>query len=66
MEYWYKENMDWAWIAVMTLKLTRANLIRIKDAFIKLVNAYPELSAVGFLIFIVIVAALIAKYVKSS
>lgn len=65
-ECWYKWDMDWAWIAVMTLKLTRANLIRIKDVFIKLVNAYPELSAVGFLILIIIVVVLVAKYVKSS
>jgi hypothetical protein len=58
--------MNWAWIAIMTLKLTRANLIRIKDALMKLVNANPGLSAVGFLIVMIVTVALIAKYVKSS
>jgi hypothetical protein len=58
--------MDWAWIAFMTVKLTRANLIRIKDAFMKIVTANPELSAAGFLILLIVTVALIAKYVKSS
>lgn len=50
----------------MTLKLTRANLVRIKDALVKLVTANPELSAVSFLIFLIVTVALITKYVKSS
>jgi hypothetical protein len=58
--------MDWAWIAVMTLRLTRANIIRMKEAFLKFVTANPELSAAGFLIVIIVTVALIAKYVKSS
>ena len=58
--------MDWAWIAFMTIRLTRANLIRIKDAFMKIVTANPELSAVSFLIFLIVTVVLIAKYVKSS
>ncbi|MGB3861127.1 MAG: hypothetical protein WBF32_10730 [Candidatus Aminicenantaceae bacterium] len=65
-ECWYKWDMNWAWIAFMTLKLTRANLVRIKDALVKLVTANPELSAVSFLIFLIVTVALITKYVKSS
>lgn len=65
-EYWYKKNMNWAWIAIMTLKLTRANLLRIKDAFLKLLHAHPELSAAGLLIFMTTAFALIVRYVKSS
>lgn len=65
-EYWYKKNMNWAWIAIMTLKLTRANLLRIKDAFLKLLHAHPELSAAGLLIFMITAFALIIRYVKSS
>jgi hypothetical protein len=58
--------MDWAWIAVMTLKLTRANIIRIKDALIKFVTANPELSAVGFLILLILAVVLIIKYARSG
>lgn len=58
--------MDWAWIAVMTLKLTKENLIRIKNAFMKFIAVNPELSAVGFLIVIIVTMVLIIKYLKSS
>lgn len=58
--------MDWAWIAFMTLKLTRANLIRIKDAFMKLVNANPGLSAVFFLIVMIVAVIMILKFVRSG
>ncbi len=58
--------MDWAWIAFMTLKLTRANLIRIKEAYMKLVTANPELSAAGFLIVVIVTVILILKYARSE
>lgn len=58
--------MDWAWIAVMTFKLTRANLIRIKDAFLRIVTANPELSALGFFVVIIAAVILILKYARSG
>jgi hypothetical protein len=58
--------MELSWIVLTTLKLTRANLIRIKEALIKLITTNPELSAVGFLIVMIVAIALFAKYVKSS
>jgi hypothetical protein len=63
---WYKRDMDWAWIAVMTLRLTRANIIRIKEAFLEFVTANPELSAVGFFIVILAAVILILKYARSG
>lgn len=50
----------------MTLKLTRANLIRIKEAYMKLVTANPELSAAGFLIVVIVTVILILKYARSE
>jgi hypothetical protein len=58
--------MELSWIIITTLKLTRANLIRIKEALIKLITTNPELSAVGFLIVTIVAIALFAKYEKSS
>jgi hypothetical protein len=58
--------MEWAWIAVMTLKLTRANLIRIKEAFIKFVTMNPEISAVVFFIVMIVVVILVVKYTRSG
>jgi hypothetical protein len=58
--------MDWAWIAVMTFKLTRANIIRIKEGFLRFVTANPQLSAAGFLIVIIMVVILILKYTRSG
>ncbi len=58
--------MDWAWIAVVTLRLTRANLIRIKNAFMKIVSANPELSAVVFLIVMIVAVILILKFARSG
>ena len=58
--------MNWAWIAVMTFKLTRANLIRIKEAFLRFVTANPELSAAGFFIVMIVAVILIFKYTKSG
>jgi hypothetical protein len=58
--------MDWAWIAVTTLKLTRANLIRTKEAFLKFVTTNPELSAVGLFIVIIAAVILILKYTRSG
>jgi hypothetical protein len=65
-EYWYKGDMDWAWIAFMTLKLTRANLIRLKDAFMKFVTTNPELSAVGFFVILIAAVILIFRYARSG
>jgi len=65
-ECWYKWDMDWGWIAVMTLRLTRANIIRMKEALLKFVTSNPELSAAGFLILMIGTVILIAKYMKSS
>jgi hypothetical protein len=58
--------MDWAWIAVMTLRLTRANLIRLKEAFLRFVTANPEISAVGFLVILIASLILILKYARSG
>jgi hypothetical protein len=58
--------MDWAWIAVVTLKLTRANLIRLKEAFLKFVTANPELSAVGFFVVLIAAVILIFRYARSA
>ena len=58
--------MDWAWIAFMTLKLTKANLIRIKYAFMKIVTANPELSAVVSLIVMIVAVIMILKFARSG
>lgn len=50
----------------MTLKLTKANIIRIKDAFMKIATANPELSAVVFLIVMIVAVILILKFARSG
>lgn len=50
----------------MTLKLTKANIIRIKYAFMKIVTANPELSVVVFLIVMIVAVILILKFVRSG
>lgn len=58
--------MELSWIVIMTLKLTKANIIRIKYAFMKIVTANPELSVVVFLIVMIVAVILILKFVRSG
>ena len=58
--------MELSWIVIVTLKLTKANIIRIKDAFMKIATANPELSAVVFLIVMIAAVILILKFTRSG
>ncbi len=58
--------MELSWIVIMTLKLTKANIIRIKDACMKIATANPELSAVVFLIVMIVAVILILKFARSG
>lgn len=50
----------------MTVRLTKANIIRLREAFLRFVTANPELSAVGFIIIVFAVMILILKYARSG
>ncbi|MGD8537697.1 MAG: hypothetical protein PVI66_03145 [Candidatus Aminicenantes bacterium] len=50
----------------MTLKLTKANLLRIKETLIHLIHTHPLLSACAFVVSAAILVIIIMKYVKST
>ena len=54
--------MELGWILMMTLKLTRENILRIKETLSQIVAANPLLSAVIFMVIVVVILALILKH----
>lgn len=58
--------MELGWIIIMTLKLTKANLLRIKGTLVHLIHTNPLLSACVFLVLSAIITVIIIKYVKSA
>jgi hypothetical protein len=58
--------MELGWIIIMTLKLTKANLLRIKETLIHLIHTHPLLSACAFVVSAAILVIIIMKYVKST
>lgn len=58
--------MELGWIIIMTPKLTRANLLRIKETVIHLVTTNPHLSAIVFVVVAAVISVFIIKYIKSA
>jgi heme/copper-type cytochrome/quinol oxidase subunit 2 len=58
--------MELGWIIIMTLKLTRANLLRIKNTLVQFINTNPLLSAFIFVVVAVIILIVLIKYTKST
>jgi hypothetical protein len=58
--------MEMGWIVIMTLKLTRANLLRIKEILVQLIHTNPLLSACIFVAVATITTVIIIRYVKST
>jgi hypothetical protein len=58
--------MELGWIVMMTLKLTEANIVRIKETLFQFANTNPLLSTAIFLIVSAIATALILKYKNPS
>jgi len=54
--------MEPGWIVMMTLKLTRENILRIEETLSQIVAANPLLSAVIFMVIVAVVLALILKH----
>jgi hypothetical protein len=58
--------MELGWIVIMTLKLTKANLLRIKKTLLHLIQTNPFLSACIFVAVAIFLTVIIIKYVKST
>lgn len=58
--------MELGWIVLMTLRLTKANLLRIKGTLLHLIQTNPLLSAVVFVALGAILMTIIIKYVRST
>jgi len=58
--------MELGWIVIMTLKLTRENLLRIKKTLVHLIHTEPLLSAGVIVAVAAIIAVIIIKYVKTT
>lgn len=58
--------MELGWIVIMTLKLTQANLLRIRKTLIQFVQQDPLLSACVFVVVAAIITITIIRYVKSA
>ncbi len=58
--------MELGWIVIMTLKLTKENLLRIKETVFHLIATNPLISAIVFVVVASIVTVFILKYVKSA
>jgi hypothetical protein len=58
--------MELSWIVIMTLKLTKENLIRIKKTLVHLIHTEPLLSAFVIAAVAAVIALIITKYVKSA
>ena len=58
--------MELGWIIIMTLRLTKANLLRIKETLIDFIHTNPLLSACIFMVAAAILTVVIIKYVKSA
>ncbi len=57
--------MELDWIIIMTLKLTKANLLRLKETLFHFIHTNPLLSACLFVVVTAIGTVTIIKYVKS-
>ena len=58
--------MDLGWIIIMTLKLTKGNLLRIKETLVRLIHTNPVLSACVFMVVVAILGIIVLKYIKSA
>ena len=58
--------MELGWVIIMTLKLTKENLLRIKETLVHFIHTNPLLSACIFMVVAAIIAAIVIKYVKSA
>lgn len=58
--------MELAWIVIVTLKLTRANILRIKETLVHLIAENPLPSAFVFVAIAAIVMAFILKNKNSA
>jgi hypothetical protein len=53
--------MELGWIVIVTLKLTRANILRLKESLIHLVGTNPLPSSIIFVVISVLVLVMILK-----
>ena len=58
--------MELGWIIIMTLKLTKANLLRIKETLVNLIHTHPLLSACVIMVIATFLTVIIIKYIKSA
>lgn len=58
--------MELGWIILVTLRLTRENILRLRETLIQFVGANPLFSVIIFLVVSAIVSALILKYKNPS
>jgi hypothetical protein len=54
--------MELGWIVMMTIKLTRENILRIKETLSQIAAANPLLSGVIFIVIVAMVLALILRH----
>jgi hypothetical protein len=58
--------MELGWIVIMTLRLTKANLLQLKETLFHFIQTNPLLSACVFVGVAAIGMVIIIKYVKSA
>ena len=58
--------MELGWVIIMTLKLTKANMLRIKETVLHFIDTNPLLSAILCVVIAALVIGFTLKYKNSA